>query len=389
MMTRMIRTLPLRFRHARRAAFRAPLTALTALAMFAAALALASALGGVPTVAAQTSPVGVGVVVEPDSVTVGEVFTITLSAQHPPEYHVVFPKLPGRTADGFEIKSQRPIAAADNGDGTLTSSVVIEAALFRVGEHSTPALSVGARAPDGEVVYRPARPVSINVESILDAGADALGGQEAIPLIAPPSEMSAPPIWPWFAGGAAVAALAAFAARRYWRGRAPPPAPLGAPAEIALAELDRIETLNLPASGDFPRHYALVSDCVRSFLSAQFGVPTMERATSEIAAEFQGADVIPQAESRAAIAVLEESDLVKFARLSPQPDEAREALAASRRTVRGLSAHAPSPPSADGDGGGESESGGDGEYGGGGERWAANYDSPSPTAGGGAGGGAR
>ena len=379
-------TMSLRFRPSRRAAFRAPLMALTALAMFAAALALASALGGVPTVAAQTSPVGVGVVVEPDSVTVGEVFTITLSAQHPPDYHVVFPKLPDRTADGFEIKSQRHVAAADNGDGTLTSSVVIEAALFRVGEHSTPALSVGARRPDGEVVYRPARPVSVNVESILDAGADALGGQEAIPLIAPPSEMSAPPIWPWFAGGAAFAALAAVAARRYWRGRAPPPAPLGAPAEIALAELDRIETLNLPASGDFPRHYALVSDCVRAFISAQFGVPTMERATSEIAAEFQGADIIPQAESRVAIAVLEESDLVKFARLSPQPDEAREALAASRRTVRVLSAYMPHPPSADG--GGESESGGDGEYDAGGERWAANYDSPSPTAGGG-GGGAR
>ena len=364
--------------------FRPSLVALVALA---AALALASALGGVPGVAAQTSPVAVGVVVEPDSVTVGEVFTITLSAQHPPDYHVVFPKLPDRTSDGFEIKSQRHVAAADNGDGTLTSSVVIEAALFRVGEHSTPALSVGARRPDGEVVYRPARPVSINVESILDAGADELGGQEAIPLIAPPSEMSAPPIWPWFAGGAMLAALVAFAARRYWVGRAPPPAPLGAPTEIALAELDRIETLNLPASGDFPRHYALVSDCVRSFISAQFGVPTMERATSEIAAEFQGADNIPQAESRGAIAVLEESDLVKFARLSPQPDEAREAVAASRRTVRVLSAHISRPPSMDGgNGGGESESGG-GAYGGGGERWAANDD--SPTAGVGVRGGAR
>lgn len=377
----MMAMLTLRFRHARRAAFRASRLALTALVALAAALALASALGGVPSVAAQASSVAVGVVVEPDSVTVGEVFTITLSAQHPPDHHVVFPKLPGRTDGGFEIKSQRHVAAADNGDGTLTSSVVIEAALFRVGEHSTPALSVGARRPDGEVVYRPARPVSINVESVLDGGADELGGQESIPRIAPPSEMSAPPIWPWFAGGAAVAAMLAFAARRYWVGRAPPPAPLGAPAEIALAELDRIETLNLPASGDFPRHYALVSDCVRSFISAQFGVPTMERATSEIAAEVQGAD-IPQAESRGAIAVLEESDLVKFARLSPQPDEAREALAASRRTVRGLSAHASRPPSADESGGNASG----GEYEGGGERWAANGNSPTA---GGAGGGAR
>ena len=349
MMMRALR-LRFRFRSARRSAFGAPPFASLALAalMLALAVVAPAAFLGIPIAAAQSSPVAVGVVVEPDSVTVGEVFAITLSAQHPPDYHVVFPKLPNRTNGGFEIKSQRPVAAVDNGDGTLTSSVVIEAALFRVGEHSTPALSVGARRPDGEVVYRPARPASITVESVLGGDADETGEREAIPLIAPPSEMSAPPLWPWFAGGAALFSVIAFAAGRYWRGRPTPPAPLGAPAEIALAELDRIETLDLPSSGDFPRHYTLVSDCVRSFISAQFGVPTMERATREIAAEFQDAD-IPQAESRGVIGILEESDLVKFARLSPHPDEARDALAASRRTVRGLSAHIRTrPPSASG-----------------------------------------
>lgn len=308
-----------------------------ALALAALIVALAAARGA-QTVSAQTSPVGVGVVVEPSSVTVGEVFTMTLSARHPPEYHVVFPKLPGRTDDGFEIRSQRPVAAVDNGDGTLTSSVVIEAALFRVGEHATPALSVGARSPDGDVVYRPARPAAITVESILDdAGAGGVGAQAAIPPIPPQTEMSSPPVWPWVGGGALAAAALVFLAARYWRGRNPPAPPLGAPAEIALAELDRIERLDLPSSGEFPRHYTLVSDCMRAFLNGQFGVPTMERATSEIAAEFQAA-AAPESEIRDAVAVLEESDLVKFARLSPEPDEARGAVSASRAAVRGLSA---------------------------------------------------
>ena len=308
-----------------------------ALALAALIVALAAARGA-PTVSAQTSPVGVGVVVEPSSVTVGEVFTMTLSARHPPEYHVVFPKLPGRTDDGFEIRSQRPVAAVDNGDGTLTSSVVIEAALFRVGEHATPALSVGARRPDGDVVYRPARPVSITVESVLAGSAGGgVGAQAAIPPIPPQTEMSSPPVWPWVGGGALAAAALAFLARRYWLGRNPPAVPLGAPAEIALAELDRIERLDLPSVGEFPRHYTLVSDCVRAFLNGQFGVPTMERATSEIAAEFQIA-AAPESEIRDVVAVLEESDLVKFARLSPEPDEARGAVSASRLAVRGLSA---------------------------------------------------
>ena len=324
----------------------------SAQAALAALCALAAALALAPIAAAQTSPVAVGVSVEPASVTVGEVFAITLSAQHPPDYHMVFPRLPGRTNGGFEMRSQRPIAAVDNGDGTLTSSMIIEAALFRVGEHSTPALSVGARAPDGGVVYRPARPVSITVESVLDGSAGGIGEQAEIAPIAPQSEMSAPPVWPWFAGGAAAMAAAALFARRYWRGRLSPAPPLGAPAEVALAELDRIERLDLPAAGEFPRHYTLVSDCLRAFLNRQFGVPTFERATSEIAAEFQNAD-IPQSETRDAIGVLEESDLVKFARLSPPPDEARAALAESRRAVRDLSARFAQPPPADsGRGGG-------------------------------------
>ena len=324
-----------------------------------AALVALAAVRGVPTVSAQTPPVGVGVVVEPTSVTVGEVFTITLSAVHPPDYHVIFPNLPDRTEDGFEIRSQRPIAAVDNGDGTLTSSVIIEAALFRVGEHSTPALSVGARAPGGgDVVYRPARPVAITVESVLDGSAGGVGRQANI-LIAPQSEMSSPPLWPWFAGGALVLAAVAFFARRYWlgaNGRAYPP---GAPAEVALAELDRIERLDLPAVGEFSRHYTLVSDCLRAFLNGQFGVPTMERATSEIAAEFRVAEfraaAAPEAEISGAVAILEESDLVKFARLSPEPAEAREAVSASRRTVRGLSARLAEPMADEGGEGGASE----------------------------------
>ena len=317
-----------------------------------AALVALAAIRGVPPVSAQTpSPVAVGVVVEPTSVTVGEVFTITLSASHPADYHVIFPNPPDRTDDGFEIRNQRPVAAVDNGDGTLTSSVIMEAALFRVGEHSTPALSVGARSPDGGgVVYRPARPVSITVESVLDGSAGGVGGQATIPPIAPQSEMSSPPLWPWFAAGAMAMAIIAFFARRYWRGRNPPAPPLGAPAEIALAELDRIERLDLPSAGDFSRHYTLVSDCLRAFLNGHFGVPTMERATSEIAAEFRAA-AAPESEIGGAVAILEESDLVKFARLSPEPAEAREAVSASRRTVRDLSARpAESPPPLDGAG---------------------------------------
>ena len=294
------------------------------------AVALACTLLWVGAVSAQALPVGVGLSVEPDSVTVGDSFTITLSASHSPEYHVMFPRVPADWGE-FEIRNQRPLPTVDNGDGTLTSATEIEAVLFKPGTHATPSLSVSVRRPDGTVIYRPARPMDVTVVSVLTP--DDTERRD----IRPQADIPVPAVWPWAAGGAATLGLLAVAGgyllrRRFMGDTAIPPQPQVPPAEAALAELDRIEALNLPARGRFGEHYVLVSTCLRQYIRGRFGIPALDLTTRQVK------DMLATRRSRGVDLrgfghVLDESDLVKFARFLPGQDEAMAVIQQSRDLI--------------------------------------------------------
>ena len=129
-------------------------------------------LGATPALA-QMTPVGVGLTIDKTSVTVGGVFTLTLSANHPEGYHVAFPDVPAQWGE-FEVREATPLPAVVEPDGTVTSAIEIRATLFEPGIHTTPALSVAVRRPDGSIINRPARPIEVEVESVLSEGANEL-----------------------------------------------------------------------------------------------------------------------------------------------------------------------------------------------------------------------
>ena len=302
------------------------------------------------TASAQMTPVGVGLTADTQTVTVGDVFTLTLSVNHPEDYHVVFPDVSSEwnDSDDFEVRSTTHLPTEINDDGTLTSAVRIEAALFRPGVYSTPALSVAVRRPDGSVINRPARPIEIEVVSVLEQGANALKD------IRPQAEVPFPAIWPfgrdgaqeelwpWALGGATgLLALMLAVIYFWWRKTMAQTAlvsqaPL-TPMEAALQELDRIEQRNLPGESRYAEHYALVTDCLRSYLFGQFRIPAPE-LTSEQAISVLDRRPVAPTDVRDLGGILEEADLVKFARLAPEPHEAREAVKIARRVVTGLTA---------------------------------------------------
>ena len=294
------------------------------------ALIVVCTLLRVESVSAQSLPVGVGLTVEPDSVTVGDPFTITLSANHSADYHVMFPRVPAAWGE-FEIRSQRPLPTVDNSDGTLTSATEIEAVLFKPGTHATPSLSVSVRRPDGTVIYKPARPIDVTVVSVLTP--DDTEKRDIRPQV----DIPVPAIWPWAAGGAATLGLLAVAGGFLWRRKfmgdsSLPPQPQNPPAEAALAELDRIEALNLPAQARFEEHYILVANCLRQYIKGRFGIPALDLTTWQIK------DMLTTRRSRGVDLdgfgqVLDESDLVKFARFLPGQDDAMTVIQQSRDLI--------------------------------------------------------
>ena len=296
---------------------------------------------------AQMTPIGVGLTTDVDRVTVGDVFTLTLSVSHPRDHHVVFPDVPTEWAESeFEVRSATYLPTKTEDDGTLISAVTIEAVLFRPGVHPTPALSVAVRRPDGSVINRPARPIEIEVASVLSEGANELKDirpQAEVPFSSVwpfGSDGSQEELWPWALGGATGLILLMIAGIVYWRRQAilqgalvsqPPLTPLDA----ALQTLDSIEQRDLPADSRYAEHYELVADCLRSYLFGQFRIPAPELTTEQSVSVLDRRPVSPT-DVRDLGGILEEADLVKFARLVPEAREAREVIATARRVVTGL-----------------------------------------------------
>jgi hypothetical protein len=101
------------------------------------------------------------------------------------------------------------------------------------------------------------------------------------------------------------------------------------PEVIALAELDRIAALGLPARGDYKQHYTLVVDALRRYLEARYGIEAMDRTTYELMDDLDRHRVHVDGLK----SLLDEADLVKFAKFSPSAGNASDAVNHAREMV--------------------------------------------------------
>jgi hypothetical protein len=127
-------------------------------------------------------------------------------------------------------------------------------------------------------------------------------------------------------------AIVAFGAIAWWLWRRKRPAvatetpvPLSA-FEIALAALQRLREENPPVE----QFYTRLSDIIRHYIESQFGLRAPERTTEEFLAE----STLPGASMALLSTFLQESDLVKFARLRPGRDDMERAFDAAEKFVR-------------------------------------------------------
>jgi hypothetical protein len=107
------------------------------------------------------------------------------------------------------------------------------------------------------------------------------------------------------------------------------PTPDAGPYASALERLSQIELARWPARGEVERHYEAVADVIRQYLEQAYGIPALERTTSEL--RWALPPVLAEAGlgDRCA-SVLGEADLVKFARRRPDEMDAAALLVAAR-----------------------------------------------------------
>lgn len=191
----------------------------------------------------------------------------------------------------------------------------------------------GGEAESGSVAgMRPeivTEPIAIEVASVLPQGEQ----QPELKEIAEPVDMPAP-WWPWIAGGIALAALAA--GLLWWRRRKhlerdaiPPPSP----HEIAYAELDKLLALGLLEKGEAKLFYLRLSNVLRHYIEARFGLRAPEQTTEEFLAELQRSQPFAPKHNESLQAFLEHCDLVKFAELQPTRQEAETTVDLCRKFI--------------------------------------------------------
>lgn len=114
---------------------------------------------------------------------------------------------------------------------------------------------------------------------------------------------------------------------------APPPPPPRPPWDVAFEKLDEVRHAGLLTTHRYGEYYDRVGDAVRQYFGARYGFDGLECTTDEML-------VVLRVKPLSGVSIedvssfLEQCDLVKFARMTPSPDDCQKALADAELIVR-------------------------------------------------------
>jgi hypothetical protein len=290
------------------------------------------AAGGQATGAA--IPVQAAVGIEPDTVRIGDPFLVQIGIRAPLGATVAFPPAPDSTGavqglDPVRVET-RPdsggvvqwgyyrVAAWDVGDQLITLGDVV--------------VTVGGRSRRIPIAGR-----KVFVASVLPADTAQRIPKPPRPLY----EFAAPMWWLWVA----LAALALVLLLLWWwlrrRGRG---RPIEVPDPFARAEREfaRIEALRLVEAGERGRYVTLVVEVLRDYLAARYRMAPLSLTSTELLAALRDERAVP---NDRLIRVLNEADLIKFARRPVTAERAQEIGREARAIVAQEHANTlPAPP---------------------------------------------
>ncbi|MBI5179286.1 MAG: hypothetical protein HZA04_08545 [Nitrospinae bacterium] len=204
--------------------------------------------------------------------------------------------------------------------------IVFTLTTFKTGKHKLPPYSLPVA---GKPVSAPA--VTVEIVSVLNPDVKEPQLADIEPVADAPVEKSEYLLWL----GIALAVLAVIGAL-YWylKKRKPvaaafPPAPPLLPSDAALNELARIKGLFV--DGDVKGYFSGISDALRNYLFAEYGLDAPEKTTNEIERSW-----IPllERERDPVAALLRLCDAVKFAKAHPAAGDAEQAYAEAVRFIK-------------------------------------------------------
>lgn len=296
--------------------------------LLVASLALLAPQDTLP-VAAGASDAGVqrvqmGVLVRPDTVTVGQHFQVLVRVRAPRGSQISFPPGPD---SGLTVEAVDPRDVRVSPDTTVTE----ETAVYTLVAWDTgwQASRLGDLVVTTDGADRRVRIAgdSVRVRSVLPADSALRVPKPARDIL-----VAGRPWWHWLL--AALAALALLGLLFWWWRRRRRRGGIGTgddAYETALREFERIESLGLLEAGEPGRYVALNIDAARDYLASRLGDAAHRSLTStELLASLAGRAVV---DVRRLAPLLAECDLIKFARRPVSVPRAKELGAEARGVV--------------------------------------------------------
>jgi hypothetical protein len=262
--------------------------------------------------------------------TVGDTLTYLVQVSVPGGGHAVFSP-PGAAIGDFEVlgRRRRPDFCLESGGAMLSEEILL--ATYSTGSRAVPPLPVTVVSADGDSTVLGGDTLFVAVNSVLGEG------EQKLRDIKGPATISGSSHWPKVALAAAAAAVILvllYLRRRRGRQWALSPAKPGSPPHVlALERLEALLESRLLETGRFKDFYTELSDLLREYLGGRFLIQASEMTTRELAVrlEYLG---LPDGFRLETSVILEESDMVKFAKFKPDIEAAVTAAGNARNLVR-------------------------------------------------------
>ena len=278
-------------------------------------------------------------------VTLGETLEWFIDVAAPQDAGVFVPSNPALGSFRL-VQSVEEVLPVAEGSKQRRTRTRMQLRALRMGAEAIPSIEVTWRLADGTTGSFKTPRRRVRVAGRLDNEQDPALGARPAPVSVVATNWTLVTL-ATLLGGGLLALLLAPLVRRLRRGGAPeaPPPPPRPANEVALEALDWLETAELSPE----ERYAGAVDTLRAYLGGRYGFDGLESTTVELMEELASRDVDGVATTEVH-AILDDADLVKFAKLVPGAEAALALVERVREIVIATWVDEPEPePELDGE----------------------------------------
>ena len=271
---------------------------------------------------------------------IGGQIDLTLQVSQPIGLKVKFPQFKDTIVKSIEVIEKGKIDTVNITNGRIELVQKVRITSFDSGLHYIPPMQFEVWSKVANTIVQ-SNELGLNVINPFEVVDPKKGFYDIKPVLDTPiifAEIL--PYILWSLGGLILLALAIYLYLKYRKDKTSISTlfsndlPKIAPHIKAIQELERIKQEKIWQQHQEKRYYSELTDVLRIYIEERFGISAMELTTDELISTINKSKIIDKAITENLKGVLQQSDLVKFAKYLPVPDENDKNLATAFQFVK-------------------------------------------------------